>query len=773
METRIFRIANYLSQYEEFVNTLSYFALINLNVILILFLAFLLFRNIVRLVVERRRGVLGSKLKAKLVVSLVFFALAPSLLLVYVSTQFITQRFVGWFSDQVTETITLTREAGAAVYKQDQKRISSLARIALRGVKIIQPDGVFYRGHPRVEVDGLENFAKEYSIHSVRIYRLGSELIWGSDTEHRGIIPFKYDDFVEKVVDLFLSDSDQLTTSEVIGRGDQDVVKGAAPIFDPIFNNLIGIVVVEERFESQLLVRLEKILEDFGRLRPEAQLIRITYTSVMIVMLLLIVFSAIWLGFYVAKGITGPLQTLADATREVALGNYGVSLRVKTDDETGQLVQAFNRMTTDLERHENLTKDAQFKLEKSNEELSEKSRHLEVVLKNISAGVISLDLDGKIDAVNDAALKLLMIDSVSVYGKLPKDCFSRDFYEVFWLPIEARLASSHYFKGHVDLTDIGRDLVLIVRATRILDRDGVSIGGVVVFDDAQDEVRAQKAAAWKDVARKIAHEIKNPITPIKLNAQRIQRRYGKMLTGEDEKVFDSCIQAILSQVDHLRDLVNNFASFSKEPEANVRLGNFNDLVAELYNFYRSGYDKITWGIDLDSSLPEFEFDPEQLRRVFVNLFGNAVEAIEQEMNAEGGQLSSRNIKGGQDVLAEKNADQEKNGEKRGRVSNKGQRLAVRDDAASNWSAGEYTIGIRTEYLEPLALVRTEIFDTGPGIPDDLKGKILEPYISTKTQGTGLGLAIVNQIVADHGGYIRIMDNVPRGSKFVFEIPVRK
>lgn len=729
LETRLFEITDFLSQYKEFVNTLSYFALININVILILLLSFLLFRNIVRLVIERKRGVIGSKLKTKLVIALVFFALAPSLLLVYVSTQFITQSFVGWFSDQVTETIKLTREAGEAVYKQDQKRVKSLARIALQNIDLVQPDGVFVKGHPRISVGNLKRFTREYGIDSLEIYRPGGTIVWTSQDGYQSQIPYAYDEFVEQASEQFLKDDELLAVSSVVGSGGQDVVRGAAPLFDPIYGNLVGVTVAEERFESQLLVRLENVLNDFARLKPEAQLIRLNYMVMMIVMMLLIVLSAIWLGFKVAKGITGPLQSLAEATREVALGNYAVTLRAVTDDETGQLVRAFNVMTKDLEQHELETKLAKLSLEKTNDELSEKSQNLEIVLKSITAGVISLDEFGRIAAINKAAEKLLMVDANTAEGRLPKSVFGEKFYNIFWEPLEARIATGKLYQGQVDLSELGRQAVLIVRAVQIMDDDGHRIGGVIVVDDAQDQVRAQKVAAWKEVAKRMTHEIKNSITPTKLNAQRIQRRFRNHFEGEDEAVFNSCIESILVQVDQLRDLVNKFSSFSKLPDANMKNGSINKILSDVVEFYSAGYGDVDWRMILDSDIPIIAFDQEQLRRVFVNLIANAVEA-----------LSEQGLQEGED-----------------------------DDDKKEYN---YRIEVTSKFLKDVNAVRLEVRDNGPGIPDSLKRKVQEPYVSTKSEGTGLGLAIVGQIVSDHGGYLRILDNPTGGTIIAFELPIR-
>lgn len=716
LETRLFSLSETLSENREFFTTLAYFALINLNVILILFLSFLIFRNVTRLIVERKRGVLGSKLRTKLVFSLVFFALAPTILLFYVSMKFVTTSFETWFSEKVKVTMQETREAGSLIYKQDQKRLQSLARIALQRVDIDQDLGLLWDDTPNIDPSKLEGFDREYGLNAVKVYDVTGTQIWNSKRGFGSEVPEKHDMYVFESIRLFLSKPEMGDHSTVVGEENQDVVKGAAPLRDPYTDQLLGLVLTEVRFETRILKSIEKIISDFGNLKPGAQLIRLSYMILMIVITLLIVFSAIWMGFYVARVITGPLQSLAGATREVALGNYDVTLKAKTDDETGQLVHAFNHMTKDLREHQKNTLEAQYFLQKSNEELERRRQYMEIVLKYITAGVISLDPQKKVTSVNAAAERLLRINGKQLNGLGLKEGFSNSLYEAFWVPIFEGLNNRTSFRFQNDLYKHGYDVNLIINASRIYDEDA-EIGIVVVFDDAQEQVRAQRVAAWREVARRIAHEIKNPITPIKLSAQRLLRKFHNKFESEDYETFGDCIETIITQVDSLRDLVNEFSKFSRMPRIQPRLAKVNPILEDVAKFFSVSYPEISINYCNIQETPSIPLDKEQLNRAFVNIFTNALASFED--------------------------------------GRKGQ------------------INLSCYFLKDLQTVRVEIADNGCGIPKELHDRVLEPYFSTKDEGTGLGLAIVNQIISDHGGYLRIVGNKPFGTMIIIELPVGK
>ncbi len=715
LETRLFSLGELLSVNREFLSTLVYFSLINLNVIIILILGFLLLRNITKLVVERKRGVLGSKLRTKLVIALVFFALTPTLILFYVTTRFITTSFETWFSEKVQITIQKTQEAGSHIYKQDQKRLESLASLALQRVSLIGPPDNASADLFAIGAQGLIGFDSDYGLNSVKVYSLTGLLLWSTNASERRFSMSTSRSYVKEALHIFSENLLLKSHSRVTGEDGQDVVNGSAPIRDPLTGSLRGIVVTEVRFETQILKSVEQILGDFEDLKPGAQMIRLSYMILIGLVVLLILFSATWLGFYVAREITGPIQNLAEATREVALGNYSIRLQGSADDETGQLVSSFNQMTQDLQEQKTFMERAQFNLQMTNEELEHKRQYLEIVLQHITAGVLSLDSRTRVTSINAAAEKLLNVRAVDLLDKPIQDGLGSELNNRFWRPLQDGLVDMERFHGQLELGKNGGESSIVVNALRLRDENRVEMGYVVLFDDAVEKIRMQRVLAWREVARRIAHEIKNPITPIKLNAQRLVRRFQSKFSGEDHDVFISCMETIITQVDSLRDLVNEFSKFSNLPNIKPQPGDIGHVLSEVVNLFKMSYSEIDFELRGHRGLPTFAIDREQINRVFVNIYNNSVAAL-----AEG---------------------------------RKG------------------CIEASCSFLENLSLVRIEIADNGCGIPAALKDRVLEPYFSTKNDGTGLGLAIVHQIVTDHGGYLRLVDNQPIGTVVVLEFPV--
>ena len=648
-----------------------------------------------------------------------FFALAPTVLLFYVSSRFIITSFDEWFSEKVRTTMQQTREAGARVYKQDQRRLESLARIALQRIRATMPEEILADNYRLVLPGQIDGFDTQYGIDNITVYDRKGVRLWSSrksstsDETDAANLP---DPFAIEALERFSREPGLYSMSTVSGEDQQDVVKGVAPIHLPGSAMLIGLVMTQTRFETQILKSIETIQQTFANLRPSAQLIKISYHILLIVMALLIVFSAVWLGFYVARGITEPLQSLAEGTREVALGNYRVSLTPRTDDETGQLVRSFNLMTKDLQRHRTQAEESRIALLKSNEELERRRKYMEVVLENINAGVIAVDQNGLVSSINQAAGKLLSLTQGYRQGCTVHEAVGPCLWEEFWQPLQERLSGSGIFSAQIDLTIEGKNLTLLVDGSRLVGEDGEDLGVVVVFDDAAEQLKLQRVAAWREVARRIAHEIKNPITPIKLSAQRLLRRFHERFHGDEREVFESCLETILKQVDSLRDLVNEFSKFSRLPAIEPKLTDLNQVIEDVVNLYRNSYPTVVFDTSGLGKVPNFPLDTDQMNRVFVNLLGNALDAI-----------SPDNVQG--------------------------------------------QIEIRSELLHSLDTVRIEIADNGCGIPSHLRERVLEPYYSTKDGGTGLGLAIVNQIVTDHGGYLRIAENEPQGTRIIVELPL--
>ncbi len=715
LEGRLFDLSRDLSRHPEFLNSLVYFGLINVNVVLILLLSFMLFRNIVKLVLDRRRGVIGSKLRSKLVIALVFFAVAPTALLFYISTRFLTDSFETWFSTRVEATMHRTREAGAMVYDRDQRRLSSLSRLALQRIDAVRQD-LGERVQPIYEINAnrLKGFSREFRVGSARVYDRDSRLLWRNESD-KFPISAREQRFVLHALQRF-KENPSLTSRAIVDADDgRDVVRGVSPIFDPEGIELLGMVVLEERFDTQILQSVETIIQEFASLKPSAELNRLSYVILLVLMVVIIVFSATWLGFYVARGIIAPIQRLAEATREVALGNYSLTLEVRSDDETGQLFRSFNSMTADLKAHENKVLDFTTRLETTNEELDQRRKYMEVILRNISAGVFSVDARGRVTSLNRAAERLLNLRSDVALGQPIEEVLDPGLLEALWRPILERVQYGS-FSGEIDLAEIGRDLTLLADGQRIVDENGEDLGVVIVIDDASEQIKAQRVAAWREVARRIAHEIKNPITPIKISAQRLLRRFGEQFEGRDHQVFVTCIETIISEVDALRDLVNEFSKFSRLPSIRTKPEDVNAILRDVVGLYSMSYSLVEFdSSELSDQLPLVPLDREQMLRVFTNIIANSIASIPEERD-------------------------------RGMIS------------------------LRSRLLEDYNTIRVEIADNGCGIPEHLKQRVLEPYFSTKKEGTGLGLAIVNQIVSDHGGYLRISDNQPIGTVIIIELP---
>ena len=715
LEGRLFDLSEKLSEKQDYILSVIYFGLINLNVFLILVLCFLIFRNVIKLVIERRRGVIGSKIRTKLVIALVFFALAPTAMLFYVSTRFITESFETWFSSKVEDTMVKTREAGALVYKRDKRRLESLARIALQRITIVKLDMLGNDESAYIKADTLEGFDEEYRLSAVRVYDRSGKIIWNSD---RSAQANGRDSFVVNAIDRFMRNPGMNSRSVVDVEFGRDVVKAIAPIRDASDAKLLGVVSTEERFETQIIRSVEAILKEFSGLRPSAQLIKMSYTILLIVMVLVILFSATWLGFYVAREILAPIQSLGEATHEVSLGNYDMVLKAKADDEIGQLMNSFNRMIRDLKSKEEKVKSFTRQLEMTNAELESRRKYMEFVLRNISAGVLSIDAGQRVTSLNNAAERLLGISAKDAIFKPLREGLGDSLHLTFWQPIidQMDITTSSY-NGQVELEEHGQQITLLVTANRIFDENREDLGIVVVFDDASEKAQAQRVAAWREVARRIAHEIKNPITPIKLCAQRLLRRFNSHFSEADQKIFDSCIETIVSEVDILRDLVSEFSKFARLPSIRTKLLNLNDVILETISHYQNSYPHIQFSSEhLADNLPLVPLDKEQISRVFGNLIINAIAAIPE-------------------------------------------------------SVSRGSIQFRTFLLNYYNTVRIEIGDNGTGIPEKLKHRVLEPYFSTKPEGTGLGLAIVNQVVTDHGGYLRIEDNSPSGTLVIIELPL--
>jgi two-component system nitrogen regulation sensor histidine kinase NtrY len=700
-----------------FPNNILVISLISLNILLLLLLLFLILRNVVKLIFERKKKVLGSKLKTKLVLAFITLSLVPTILLFFTATQFITSSIESWFSVQVEGSLQESLVVAQLYYQNTSNNALHYARQIRQG---LVPQWILDRRNQALLSDFLKNKRAEYNLEAVGVLsnQLGKPVMaYGPN-----IPPAGFPVLETKILQETLRGK-ETTKIQSIGRG--DLIRGLIPIFSPQNpQEVAGVLVVDYFVPQSLVSRITEIstaFEEYKQLRMVKHPIRSTYLATLSLVTLLIIFAAIWFGLFLAKGITDPIEKLADGTQKIIQGDLDFQIAKTSEDEFGTLVDSFNRMTQDLKASNSQIEKAHDELRKSNIEIEQRRRYMEIVLRDVGAGVISIDTDGRIRTINKSAEKILGIRAESVLGEKYDEILQTEHTILAKELVKAvNQAENHSITQQIKLTLHNETLTLLVKVAILRDEENRYLGMVVVLDDLTQLQKAQRAAAWREVARRIAHEIKNPLTPIQLSAQRLRKRYLNQF-AQNGAIFDECTKIIITQVEELKNLVNEFSSFARMPAANPVPNNLNEIIREAMVLYEEGHKQVHFDFKHDDQIPVFNLDKEQIKRVMVNLLDNAVAAVDA-------------------------------------VS-----LQQRD--------GQIIVETR---LDPfMNLARVEVADNGCGVSPEDKPLLFEPYFSTKASGTGLGLAIVNTIISDHDGYIRVKDNVPQGTRFIIELPIKR
>ncbi|MBC8316695.1 MAG: HAMP domain-containing protein [Desulfobulbaceae bacterium] len=681
------------------------FVLINFNILLLLLIVFLVLRNLVQLVFERKRKILGTKLRTKLVISFVSLSLIPTALLFFISLQFVSTSMDYWFNINVEQSLVESLDIAREVYKNERNEVQRLGnttagqleskrykKLTDNYLDLFLADILESHGLARLEIISPQRVSKVQVISS-EIEDIAGDLTVPADQ-----------------LRLVLEGAEDLVFIQSITGG--ELVQALTPVVIGIGKENPHVLVTSRLIPQEKLERMALItsgLEGYRQLMLLKQPIKTSFLVMLLIVTLLIVFCAIWFGFYVARGLAVPIAKLAEATGRVADGELDFVVEKDSGDEMGTLVDSFNKMTRDL-----LT--SREELNYSNLELDNRRRYTEIILQNVPAGVISLDADGRIVTVNRFAVDLLHIDTASVLNQDYRKILHREHRAVldnFYIALEKSGKTSIELPLRLTVGD--ESFSLRVNMTRLVDDEGNELGVVLVFDNLTELEKAQRMAAWREVARRIAHEVKNPLTPIQLSAQRLRKRYLDTLAEEGE-VFDICTKTIINQVDELKRLVTEFSSFARMPAVQKAVNNFEEMAKDAMVLYTEGNKGIDFTLACSDAVPLFSFDLKQIKRVLINLLDNAV-----------GSVSEKGGKGRIDVLISLDEEQKH--------------------------------------------VLLEVRDNGLGVNDDDKHHLFEPYFSRKKTGTGLGLAIASTIISDHGGYIRVKDNEPEGARFIVELPL--
>lgn len=689
-------------------NTILMFILININLLLLILLIFLVFRNLVKLLYDRKRKVMGAKLRTKLVVAFIALSLLPTIVLFFFSISFITTSIEFWFNVPVEKALENSLLVGRSVYFQaEESNKFFLEKIAyqIKAKKLLNPK------KKKALSDYIQIVQREFNLDAVEVYAINARRLTFALTPDLEGNPFDVvsADNLQKGISM----GGIRTISGNIPSGELIRSIGTVP-FGVERKNAEAFVVLTLFIPPDLYDNMTSIsrgFEEYQQIKLLKKPIQITYYINLSIVALLVVFCAIWFGFHLAKTITIPIMELAKGTRRVAEGDLSFSIGQVADDEIGSLVNSFNTMTSDLRIGREQLELSAHKLREQNIEIEEKRQYMEIVLKNVSAGVITLDANGFISTINKSAERMLNLDSEKIINKSYKDLLNGEHLKLTEQIMESLTTSRNdAVQFPLRLNIDGSPLSFMAHVNALKDDAGQPIGLVMVFDDLTELEKAQRMAAWREVARRIAHEVKNPLTPIKLSAQRLQRKYSERIS---QSVFDECVQTITDQVELIRNLVNEFSSFARFPTADPKPCDLLPIIEETLAYYKEGHEKIVFEFNVTDYIPRLNLDRQQIKRAMINLVDNAIGSIKNE--------------------------------------------------------GKVLINLTHDPI--LNIVRLEVVDNGTGISDEDKTRLFEPYFSTKKAGMGLGLTIVSTIIADHNGMIRVQDNKPRGAKFVIDLPV--
>ena len=685
------------------------FSLININIILLLLVAFLVFRNLVRFIFEQRQISLTKSLRTRLVISFISLSLVPTILLFFIALQFVSTSMDYWFNSNVEASLDESLQIAQNIYQE--KRELTIETGNLIANQLVAA-GILEHEPQSIQLQ-LEEFMSSLNLDGLSLFSDQRQVV--ADARSENISDQNIPQIQAELFRLTLAGVTNQTTIQPVTTG--EIIRSVIPVY---FNKkpktspyiLVTTVYIPQE-QLQRMTTISKGIEGYRQLMMLKNPLKTSLLVMLLIVTLLIIFSAIWFGFYIARSLTGPIGKLADATRRVAEGELDFVLEKESDDEMGLLVDSFNQMTSDLLTSKKQLESVNVALQQSNIELDERRGYIETILQNVPAGVISFDAVGNVTSINKFAEDLLHVNKADyLHQDFRKTLMPNHIIIIENFLRELEESGKPSIQRPLRLSLGKEKFSLLVNITKLYDEAGNSIGTVLVFDNLTQLEKAQRIAAWREVARRIAHEVKNPLTPIQLSAQRLRKKYLYTLES-DKEVFDLCTQTIINQVEELKRLVSEFSSFARMPIVQKSPNDLVEMVREILVFYEESHPYITFRQKAEQEIPRFHFDLKQMKRVLINLLENSISVL-----PEGGVI-------------------------------------------------EIILSFDNEKQVVLLVVK----DNGPGVADEDKHRLFEPYFSTKKSGTGLGLAIANTVVADHGGQIRVTDNLPTGAIFTVELPM--
>ena len=699
--------------------TLILYALSTINLLAFIVLLMVLVRNIIKLRREQVRAKLGAKFKTRLIKFSIALSLLPVIFLFFATSGLINRSVDKWFSEPAREMVVNARQI-QRVYVEGE--LDGLQQSALTITRLVA----------RTDQENLSQTLLielgTYRLSLIQVFDANDALL----AEQGG---FNLESLGEQFVHFWRRAREAAKHSknfcEMVCDTERNIyLVAAAPVPDLSGRSLV----IAGRVSPEITERINRIddLEaTYGALKRDQNKVKNSALLTLGLITLLTLFIAFWLALYLARTVADPVQQLAEATEHVRQGDLTFRAKVVGDDELAALALSFNEMTSELGENRHRLELSAEELQQSNAALDERRGYIEAILQSLSAGVISLDENGNVTTLNDAARELLRISEQLVTGVALEALLPEEQREELWRMIRraARLRSLTR-EVHFTLANNAK-LDAAVTVTALQDPRGQSRGAVIVIEDLTELIEAQRRAAWSEVARRMAHEIKNPLTPIRLSAERLAKNLlsesngtisstGSLtpkLNERQSNLVRECTSMIGDEVATLQRMVDEFSNFARLPNAKLEPQSLNEVATNALKLYDERLDGIRLERHLAEELPPVMLDAEQIKRVLVNLIDNAAEAL---------------------------TTSPQNGDRR--------------------------IIVTTREIPERDTVELTIADNGPGIPATDRERIFDPYFSTKKRGTGLGLAIVSRIVAEHQGRIRVQENHPRGAKFIVELP---
>lgn len=713
-------------------DTLLLYALSTLNFVAFVVFSFIFVRNLLKLRRERRERQLGSKIKTRLLVYFIAISFLPIIAMAVYSYLFLNRSLEKWFGGVSDRVVTEAREVQREALDNQTRNLRDTAALLAVVLK------------PQTDEEKQATISRAVAsgqFSALEVLDANGQTI----AQSRGSLP----EIDAKELDGLLQKARSLSGGDDSLADGKDLDAMVVPVADG--QRLI--VVPLPRAASDLGDTIAGSQGEYQKLVARQRRVRALGLSTLGLMTLMLLFVSSWVAIYLARGIATPIKALAEASNEIARGNLSHRVTTIAEDELALLADSFNQMTAQLEDNRSSIEAGSTALREKNLTLEERRNYIETVLESLSTGVVSLDENDCVTTINASASRILRLRAAPPSErKLEKLMGAEDWLLLDRLLRRARrtgqAAEQAQLVGPNDGALEGASLPVALTATALRASPTQKRGVVLVLEDLSELLAAQRVAAWSEVARRMAHEIKNPLTPIQLSAERIAKSYHRangdenganghaLVAGQKHDavhvaaVIDECTETIAREVAGLKAMVDEFSRFARLPLARLEVAHLNEVVRHAIALYEERLDGVTMETALDADLPAAMLDTEQLRRVFVNLIDNASNA-----------------------LADRDGEQ-----------------SFSDGETHTSRNGERLIKISTRFDPARSLLIAEVADNGHGIrPADFK-RLFQPYFSTRGSGTGLGLAIVQRIILEHGGRIRAEANHPRGARFVIELP---